>query len=440
MPDKLPSEIIRITLDDATYKGTGTAIAPTYINYFFGNNGTGKTTIAKAIKTGSGVIYAPGKAAADYLPLVYDQDFIDANMRNYHNLPGVFTMNEANVKIQEQIDRKAAEQKKAQKISSDAFAEKDKKAKTKAALEKQLYKDCWDKTEELRTVFEATQEGKKGSKQKFAEEVKRHSPIQHDVEELKRMYDSVYSSTAKRYGRFSVVSDVSALDRISGCDILSLAIVNTSNTPFADFLKEVGSTEWVRQGHADYHEKAGGKCPYCSRDLPQNFEEMLAASFDTQYQTNLQKLDAFLAAYRDMANALFVPLSRLPDEVYPVIDTKPYHDKLTAVKAVIAENIEKIKSKVVEPSKIIALDEVEPLLQELSDIISGFNRLIDANNDIVSAGPKKKAECKKAVFEQIAYTLKDVLEAYARSESALDAEIQAQQDIINTQKQNIKNW
>lgn len=434
MPDKLPSEIIRITLDDATYKGTGAAIAPTYINYFFGNNGTGKTTIAKAIKTGSGVTYAPGKDAADYLPLVYDQDFIDANMRSYHNLPGVFTMNEANVKIQEQIDRKAAEQKKAQKISSDAFAEKDKKAKTRAALEKQLYKDCWDKTEELRTVFEATQEGKKGSKQKFAEEVKRHSPIQHDVEELKRMYDSVYSSTAKRYDRFSVVSDVSALDRISGCDILSLAIVNTSNTPFADFLKEVGSTEWVRQGHADYHEKAGGKCPYCSQDLLPNFEEMLAASFDTQYQTNLQKLDTFLAAYRDAANALFVPLSRLPEEVYPAIDTKPYHDKLTAVKAVIAENIEKIKSKVAEPSKIIALDEVEPLLQELSDIISSFNRLIDANNDIVSAGPKKKAECKKAVFEQIAYTLKDVLEAYARSESALDAEIQAQQDIINTQK------
>lgn len=434
MPDKLPGEIVRITLNDATYRGTGVAITPTYVNYFFGNNGTGKTTIAKAIKSSSGVAYAPGKTAADYLPLVYDQDFIDSNMRNYHNLPGVFTMNEANVKIQEQIDRKAAEQKKAQKASSDAFSEKDKKVKTKAALVKQLYKDCWDKTEDLRTVFEATQEGKKGSKQKFAEEVKRHSPIQHDVEELKRMYDSVYSSTAKRYDRFSVVSDVSALDCISGCEILSLAIVNTSNTPFADFLKEVGSTEWMRQGHSDYHEKAGGKCPYCSQDLPQNFEEMLAASFDTQYQTNLQKLDAFLAAYRDTANALFVPLSRLPDEVYPVIDTKPYHDKLTAVKAVIAENIEKIKSKVAEPSKISALDEVEPLLQELSDIISGFNRLIDANNDIVSAGPKKKAECKKAVFEQIAYTLKDVLEAYARSESALDAEIQAQQDIINTQK------
>ena len=68
--------------------------------------------------------------------------------------------------------------------------------------------------------------------------------------------------------------------------------MNTSKHAICRLLKEVGSTEWVRQGHADYHEKAGGKCPYCSRDLPQNFEEMLAASFDTQYQTNLQKLDA----------------------------------------------------------------------------------------------------------------------------------------------------
>ena len=58
-------------------------LPPTYVNYFFGNNGTGKTTVAKAIKSSSGVAYAPGKTAADYLPLVYDQDFIDSNMRNY---------------------------------------------------------------------------------------------------------------------------------------------------------------------------------------------------------------------------------------------------------------------------------------------------------------------------------------------------------------------
>ena len=40
MAEKLHSEIIRIQLDDATFKGTGAAIEPTYVNFFFGNNGT----------------------------------------------------------------------------------------------------------------------------------------------------------------------------------------------------------------------------------------------------------------------------------------------------------------------------------------------------------------------------------------------------------------
>lgn len=129
MSEKIKSEIIQIALDDATYKGTGVTVNPTFINYFFGNNGTGKSTIAKAIKTGSGVSYIPGRTASDYLPLVYDQDYIDANMHSYHSLPGVFTMNEVNVEIQKQIDAKAAEQAAARKTSADAFAEKEKRQK-----------------------------------------------------------------------------------------------------------------------------------------------------------------------------------------------------------------------------------------------------------------------------------------------------------------------
>ena len=77
MPDKIKSEIVRIDLADASYKDTHDYIEPTYVNFFFGNNGAGKSTIAKAIKSGSGVTYAPGRSATDYLALVYDQVFFD---------------------------------------------------------------------------------------------------------------------------------------------------------------------------------------------------------------------------------------------------------------------------------------------------------------------------------------------------------------------------
>ena len=434
MSEKIRSEIVGITLDDATYRGTGVTIDPTFINYFFGNNGTGKSTIAKAIKTDTGITYASGRTAADYLPLVYDQDFIDANMRSYHNLPGVFTMNEKNVEIQKQIDKKVEEQAAARKLSTEATEEKGKKEKAQQSLLTQLQKDCWDKTVDLRTEYKETQAGLLTSKQKFTTELKKHAPVKHDLAELKRMYDAVYSDTSKRYERFKTIEDVSALDTVEGHDIMLVSIVNAATTKLAEFLKELGAEEWVREGHEQFHAKAGDRCPYCSQTLLPDFEQKLADSFDDQYENNLKKLDNFLVEYKDVANELFVPLSQLPEEVYPSIDPKEYNDKLSAIKSTIAANIGKIKEKKEEPARLITLTEIKPLLQELSDIVDDINTLIDENNSIVDAGPRKKVECKNAIFEHMAFVLQDVIEAYDRSDAALTAEIQVQQDIIDKQE------
>ena len=115
MTTKIPSEIVRIDLRDASYKDTHTYIEPTYVNFFFGNNGTGKSTIARAIKSGAGISYASGRTYADYLPLVYDQEFIDENFRSYCNMKGVFTLNAKNAVTQQQIEEKTEERTAVQK-------------------------------------------------------------------------------------------------------------------------------------------------------------------------------------------------------------------------------------------------------------------------------------------------------------------------------------
>ena len=430
--DKIKSEIVEIHVDEATYKGTGTVICPTYINYFFGNNGTGKSTIAKVIKEGSGLVFAPGKTASDYCFHIFDQDFINNNMHSYHNLPGVFTMNAVNKEIQDKIDGLTAKRTESGKRRSEAATGEDKKKKAKDALLKQLYQDCWDKTSDLRKEFDKTQEGKKKSRQ-FTEEVQSHQPEEQNLDELRRLYDSAYSSTARRYPLFSSIENTDVLDTLPGSDILGFAIVNSANTPFADFLKAVGSTEWVRKGHKEYHSTSNGKCPYCSQDLPDNFEEMLRTSFDDQYQTNLARLDVFLTAYREAANALFAPISKIPDDLYPAIDVKPYREKIEALKNAIALNIERIKEKKLDPAKSVELEPVAHLLQELSTIIEGYNKLINDNNAIVAAGPRKQSECKNAVFSHMAFVLKDVLEAYGRSNLSLQTEIDVFHSKVETE-------
>ena len=79
--EKLRSEITSVAISDATFKKNSPTIHPTFINYFFGNNGTGKSTIAKTIKSGNGVTFKYSNNQNDYEILLYDQNYIDEHIK-----------------------------------------------------------------------------------------------------------------------------------------------------------------------------------------------------------------------------------------------------------------------------------------------------------------------------------------------------------------------
>lgn len=424
MREKIPSEIVRLAPNDATYKDCGVSVVPTLINFFFGNNGCGKSTIGRAIKVDSGVTWRTGRSVSDYTIHVYNQEYITANLASYHNLPGVFTVNEVNVEIQRQVEAKYAEK----KTAADAFrtATEDKKKKQDALDQAfaTFQTECWDKTAEIRTAFRATQGGKM-QKKTFAEEVldKSGKAKEHDVDALKRLYDVAYSADAKRYTEFTAIPDTSVLDTIAGREILGEPIVSSANTPFAQFVKAINATAWVQQGHSQYHGTTEGKCPYCQQDLPTTFEDDIKACFDAQYQESIKAIADFYDAYRNAANALFAPLQTTPTELLPGTDLTPYTDKLAAIKGVISTNLQAITNKKSDPSKVVTIEEVAPMLDELAAIIEGFNKLIRENNAVLDEKPGKQAECKTAVWEHIAFMLKDEVARYKASKAALEKEM-----------------
>lgn len=354
--EKIPSEIVRLAPNDATYKGCGVSVVPTLINFFFGNNGCGKSTIGRAIKVDSGVTWRTGRSVSDYTIHVYNQEYITANLASYHNLPGVFTVNEVNVEIQRQVEAKYAEK----KAAADAFrtATEDKKKKQDALDQAfaTFQTECWDKTAEIRTAFRATQGGKM-QKKTFAEEVldKSGKAKEHDVDALKRLYDVAYSADAKRYTEFTAIPDTSVLDTSAGREILGESVVSSADTPFAQFVKAINATAWVQQGHSQYHGTTEGKCPYCQQDLPTTFEDDIKACFDAQYQESVKAIADFYDAYRDAANALFAPLQTTPADLLPGTDLTPYTDKLAAIKGVISTNLQAITNKKATPQRSLPL-------------------------------------------------------------------------------------
>ncbi|MEL7608821.1 MAG: AAA family ATPase [Bacillota bacterium] len=429
MNTKMTSTIEKITLNAATFSGE--TVEPTLINFFYGNNGTGKSTIAREISSDSGLIWQGGKSSADYSVLVYNQEFVEANFRGYGNLKGVFTVGEQNIEIQTSITEKAQLKSEKDRELAERTVEKERKDAAISTLLNTFQEDCWDKAKKIREGFDATQVGYK-RKAQFAERVLQiASPSQHDIEALKSLYETAFDPNARTYREFQPVGGVSRLKGSPGNDLLGKCITSSGDTPFAGFIKALNATDWVRQGHEHFTDAANGKCPYCQQELPGDFETQLSACFDAQYQEDIDALRQFQEDYTsDMQGFVDTLKSNLQD-VFPKLDLAAYKDKLALFEKLIEINRQKIAEKIKEPSSAVNLENVKTIRDELNALITAYNQQIQSNNAVVNAKQQKQAECRTKVWELIAYTLQCEISAYQTSKSNLEGDITTLTRLIN---------
>lgn len=424
MNKKMTSAIEKITLNAATYAGD--VIEPSYINFFYGRNGAGKSTVANAIRENIGIQWHPEKTAADYDVLVYNQSFIDNNFSNYDNLAGVFTVCDVNIKIQEQVDQKTADKVTfEEQARTHTTAAEGKNREKNTALE-EFQDNCWDATKAIRTDFKDAVKGT-GKKNLLADHIlSLPNAVEHDLAELKKMYDAAYDASARAYSEFSRAGSTTSYGKLPGKELMDKIIVSSSDTPFAKFMKALNASDWVRDGHTQFHANAGNKCPYCQQPIPKTFEDDLAACFDAQYQQDINDLDTFKNTYNRETSAIVNTLRANLNDVMPSIDKSllvDYEDKLQLFEKNIEINNQRITGKVKEPTTIVALEDTDSLLIEIGSLIDDINKQIKANNDVVNNRKTQKTVCSTRVWEHIAFILSATITKYKKGQDDLKKEI-----------------
>lgn len=423
MQRKVPSAIENITLNRATFTDVPVADL-TFVNFFYGNNGAGKSSIAHAIEEDDGVVWADGKSADDYDVLVYNQDFINENFVNYGDLKGVFIFGEEDIEAKKRIAELTEEKKKKSDAKVTAGEEyKQKTAGVGTALA-QFQEACFSKTADIRKRFEKCMDGKK-QKRNFAEAVLgEKTPKEHDLSELERLYGVAFDDTARAYAEFKKAG-ATTYGSLPGKELLDKVIVSSSDTPFARFLKALGSTasDWVRDGHTHFSGSAGGKCPYCQQKLPANFENEIAATFDAQYQHDIRDLGQFHATYGRETADIVRALQTNTTDAMPSLDLKAYQEKLSLLESKFEVNRQRIAEKVKEPSKTASLEDTDTLLLEIGAMIDDINKLIKANNDVVAAKKSSKEKCKTKIMQYLAFMLADEVTSYKDEVARLEKEV-----------------
>lgn len=425
MSGKIPSAITGIKLNRATFSDVPIQ-GLTFINFFYGNNGAGKSSIAHAIEEGDGLTWADGKSAADYDLLVYNQEYINRNFTNFGDLHGVFIFGEEDIEAKKRIEQLSEERK---RKSDERTAALDEHSKTKAGIETALtdFQDtCFKKTDALRKRFDKALEGKK-QKRNFAEAILGETkPTAHDQQELERLYDVAFDESARVYPDFKKAA-ATTYGSLPGKELLDKIIVSSSETPFARFMKALGTTasDWVRDGHTHYAGVAGGKCPYCQQKLPETFEADIAACFDAQYQQDIRDLGQFQSTYTQETAEIVRVLKANMDDVMASVDLKAYQERLALLESSFEINRQRIAEKVKEPSKTVSLEDTDTLLLEIGAMIDEINKLVKANNDVVAEKRSSKNRCKVEIIQFFASLLAADVKSYRDEVARLNKELDA---------------
>ncbi|MCL2796458.1 MAG: AAA family ATPase [Firmicutes bacterium] len=415
------SPIQKITLNAATFSGV--SFMPTAVSFFYGGNGTGKSTIASAVGRAEGLTFLPGKSAADYSALVFNQEFIAENFRGYGNLKGVFTVGKHNAEIQSKIAQKSDERAELERSTIEKTTQREQKASEKNALAGFFQESCWVGAKTLRERFGAALSGAK-LKASFAQKaLETQNPQEHDEDALAVLCDAAFDPRAAEYPEFRLVGEVIRLKGTRGNELLAKVITGSGGTEFSRFINAISAADWVRAGHARYAPLAGGKCPYCQEELPDDFDAQFAGAFDGQYQAEVEALKSFQSAYAgDMREFISVLRENLQG-AFPKLELAEYKSKLELFEQAVEVNLKRIADKIKEPSQVIGLENLKPLRAELNGLIEGFNRQIRTSNAVVAAKREKKAECTQKVWQHIAHALKSELAYFRTNQNNLEGEI-----------------
>ena len=437
MDQKVRTYIDKVTVNERTYHNL--SFEPTLINFFFGKNGSGKSTIARAIRSKKPLSWHPG-SSSDAVLMVYNEDYIRDNIQSYGNIPGVFTMSEVNARIKKEVDEKTKERSDAriqQKSAEEAGVALKERHDT---LDDRHAAKVWNKTEQWRkTDFPATQSGYTTNKKKFFLALHQYKPVQADPKELIELYQTVFTTEEPpRYDPYATI-DYQCLP--SPPEILAKPIISRADTDFARFFRGLGNLDWVRHGHEKYMQAADGKCPFCQQPMPFSFTEDLEACYDDKYREELDALKAFVKQYKDTLNRLYVVLTNNQKNPFPVSENwkEAYQYEFDMFMEKAKNNVNLLDQKLSQPSSEIGyeFEDLSPYLHKVSDCIAAINEEIAKYMHLIT-DPKQKKECSARVWSFMAYECRDLFEAYEAEKKELETNLSANEATVNGLKTQIR--
>ena len=415
--------ITEITIDEKTYKRE--TFKPNLINYVYGKNGTGKTTISEFIQNSSSN-YGTSIPRSNFELLVYNNSFIQDEIQSYGNIPGLFTITKQNAEVKKEIEKLEKEIADNNRQLAKLNEENDSIIKEKDNQQKMFFASTWKKTERTRKDY-AVALTSAGTKQGVAKQVQQSKPVDHNDEDIKVLYDRSFGSDDDRYSYLKTLPVKSTVSN----QLLVKPVISSVSTPFAEFLEEIKATDWVKMGHEQFQHTAGDKCPYCQQKLPHNFEEKLAECFDKSYQKQMDNLAQNAERFKFEVVSINNVLKYNSNIGFESSNMPEYEALCSVLRSKLEAKCDSWDKKLKSPSSIIlSKSDLSEELEQLNTCICKINEEIRKYNEIIDDRAASQKKCTSLIWEKMAYICNEDLVQYQAYVSTHDQRLKNIHDDI----------
>lgn len=426
----------------ATYSSQGEKLAALKpINFIFGSNGAGKTTISRVINDPSAYASCAltWEKSQALVSRVYNSDFVSRNFAQ--QLPGIFTLGEAAGDTLDKIDDaksgvKALEDDIARLNGTlgPAEASSGKRGELRT-LRTQLEGDCWKIKGKHDPHFKDAFTGVRNSQAKFCEkvlaELADNTAELVDLGELKRKATTLFEEGLDRH---TVVPHIDATDllAIEALPVLAKKVVGKEDVDVATLIRRLGNSDWVKQGLP--YLGHGSQCPFCQQEVEIELAARLNAYFDETYLNDMAAIAAALETYEAVGETILKQLKEIVAVDNRHLDSELLCADIDRLAARIELNKRRLEAKKREPSSPMTLEPLAELVEPIITKVVAANASIAAHNALVDNIATERRTLIGQVWKYLLEENSQTIKKYLTDKEALDKAVQGLTAAIKTKE------
>jgi len=392
------------------------------INFIYGANATGKTTISNLIDNTDDFNFqhcsVGWKHNQPLKTLVYNKNFRDSNFGS--KLKGVFTLGEATQKDIDVIEAKKLELSDLRDKTNTQKETLNRQKEEKDKKENDFKEVSWKYYKKHEVDFKEAFKGslqKELFKSKLLSESKTNISVLLTIKEIKEKSKTIFGDAPVTISSISPIN-YDEVNEIENDKIWQKKIIGKSDVDIAKLIQNLNMNDWVNQGRSYLQDN--GICPFCQKNtITDDFRKQIENYFDETFTDAIRDLKKNNEDYLLLTVNIINQLLQIETTEKSNTETKLDIDKFTAyLKTLTSQfltNKEYANNKTKEPSRSFDLVSTKEQLEHIEKLITDANVEVTRHNNIVNNFQTERTNLIQSIWKFVTEDAKDMATKFVSS-------------------------